>query len=425
MSQIVVIGMGYVGITTLAGLASLGHTVLGLDVDSDRVDSLNAGVLPIFENGLESALRSQLGKKQVSFTSSYEDVPKESEFIFICVPTPSSQSGKADLTFLESAIGQISNTVNPAAIVIIKSTVPIGTCSRLADQLEAKGMFLTSNPEFLAEGRALSDFLAPSRIVIGAKRAEEADAVLELFSSIDAPKVSCSLESAESIKHGSNSFLAVKLSFINELAALCEKTGANWDEVSLGMGLDSRIGQKFMNPGPGWGGSCFPKDSAELALKSREFGTPMLTLEAAILSNSRVLTRVLDALMELVGGSFVGKRLAVWGIAFKANTDDWRDSPALSVIQAALAQGAQVNAFDPMTLGPKVKGFSNADSALAACVDADALVVLTEWQEFSEISPVEAFRLMKSNAGVLDTRRVLDAETWQKQFPKFKRVGQK
>jgi UDPglucose 6-dehydrogenase len=426
VDEIAVVGLGYVGITTAVGLASIGHRVIGLDIDPRKIESLSGGVCPIFEEGMEELLRSGLDAGRLRFSNDFSDIPPKCGFIFLCVPTPSTSSGKADLTFLNSAVELVSQHLDSGATLIVKSTVPIGTCASLAERIEATGnkFEIASNPEFLAEGQAIRDFLAPSRIVIGARTPEVSESVIALFSQIDCPKFTCSWESAETIKHGSNAFLAVKLSFVNELAAVCEKSGANIGDVTRGLGLDPRIGSQFLKPGPGWGGSCFPKDSAELSMRARELGTPMFTVEAAIASNSNSLARTSENLMDLMGGTFVGKTLGVWGMSFKANTDDWRDSPSIEIIREAISQGARVNAYDPMTKGPSLPGLTSVDSALDAARGANVLAVLTEWPEFSNIDPLQIREVMAEESAVLDARRILSVENWRSQFPRFMVIGQ-
>jgi UDPglucose 6-dehydrogenase len=426
VDEIAVIGLGYVGITTAVGLASIGHRVIGIDIDPRKIESLSGGVCPIFEEGMEELLRNGLDAGSLRFSNDFSDLSPKCSFIFLCVPTPSTSSGKADLTFLNGAVELVSQHLEAGATLIVKSTVPIGTCASLAERIEATGnkFEIASNPEFLAEGQAIRDFLSPSRIVIGARTPEVSESVIALFSQIDCPKFTCSWESAETIKHGSNAFLAVKLSFVNELAAVCEKSGANIGDVTRGLGLDPRIGNQFLKPGPGWGGSCFPKDSAELSMRARELGTPMFTVEAAIASNSNSLARTSENLMDLMGGTFVGKTLGVWGMAFKANTDDWRDSPSIEIIREAISQGARVNAYDPMTKGPSLPGLTSVDSPLDAARGANVLAVLTEWPEFSNIDPLQIREVMAAESAVFDARRILAVENWRSQFARFMVIGQ-
>lgn len=423
MANIAVVGLGYVGLTTAVGMANLGHQVIGLDIDIDLVGSLRAGNLSFFEDGLKDELRKHLTQGQISFTSSYEDVPLSVGHFFVCVSTPASDSGSADISNIQKSCASISEISAPGSYLVIKSTVPIGTCRILSSTLAGSNMNVVSNPEFLSEGRALTDFINPSRIVVGAESPEIAQSAMDLYKGIDAPKVICSLESAESIKHASNSLLAIRLSFVNELAALSEVTGANIEEVLLGVGLDPRIGDKFLKPGPGWGGSCFPKDTSELTYTARKFGRPMATVEAAMESNKETTRRVVETIIAQLQGTVEGKQIAIWGLAFKANTEDVRDSPAISVIKILLEHGAKLEVYDPMARLTTLKNVSSGKSALDVCRNSDALVVLTEWEEFEKISSEDVLKLMKPSAAVFDTRRVLNPSEWKHSFPNFKALG--
>lgn len=423
MAKVAVIGLGYVGLTTSVGLASLGHSVTGIDIDANRVEALRTGKAPFFEYNLEDLLTAQLNAGALVFMSSFDSLPSDIEFVFLAVPTPALPDGQANLSFLNDALQSLMTSLGTNFTAVIKSTVPVGTCRTIQNSLSDQGIVVVSNPEFLAEGNAVRDFLAPSRIVVGSTNPEIGSQVLHLYKGIDAARMICSPESAEMIKHASNSFLAVKLSFVNELARFCEVTGADVDEVTQGVGLDPRIGPNFMRPGPGWGGSCFPKDTSELAFSSRKSGTPMATVEAAIASNQTAISHVIDVLRGQLGGDLAGKKIAIWGLAFKAGTDDVRDSPALEVARRILKEGASLTAFDPMAQAPTGLQITQAPSALEACRDSDALVILTEWPEFAEINPEEVKDALQNPAAILDTRRILDYGNWSKVFSSFKAVG--
>ena len=425
LAKLAVVGLGYVGLTTLSGLAALGHTVTGVDINAERVTALKSGIMPIEEPGLGEQVASQLALGKVSFISDYGDDLGDVQYFFICVPTPSKPSGEADLAYVNSSISSISRIAPRGATLILKSTLPIGTGNAVAEATRDLGLYVASNPEFLSEGNALWDFMNPSRIVVGAEDQTVSQPVMELYEGIKSPRIKCSLSSAESIKHASNSFLSVKLSFVNELTALSEMTGSNIDEVLLGVGLDPRIGPNFMRPGPGWGGSCFPKDTAELAHTGRKMGSPMLTVEAAIQSNSNSMLRVVDAVRQQLGGELDGKRIAVWGLSFKAYTDDTRDSPSLEVIRALYQSKALVKAYDPKAKASANESFLQVDSALEACRGSDSLVVLTEWPEFSEISPKEVMAVSTHELAVYDSRRILDASVWKDLFSNFRALGEK
>ena len=423
MSKIAVIGLGYVGLTTAAGLASLGNKVVGVDVDESRIAALRSGRLPFFEHNLEELLASQTKSGALTFESEFSALSRDLEFVFLAVPTPAQPDGQADLSYLNAALSSLVSVIGTKFKAIVKSTVPVGTCRNLQESLGEHHIQVVSNPEFFSEGNAVRDFLAPSRIVVGSADLETGKQVLDLYKGIDAPRIICSQESAEMIKHASNSFLAVKLSFVNELARFCEVNGANVDDVTHGVGLDPRIGPNFMKPGPGWGGSCFPKDTSELASSSRRSGTPMITVDAAIASNQIAIAHVLDLLREQVGGDLNGKQVAIWGLAFKANTDDTRDSPALQVAQGIIDEGGTVLGFDPMAKIPVNLRVKQTSTAIDACSQSQALVVLTEWPEFSTINPGEVRSVLQAPAAILDTRRILDQRVWKDAFPNFKVVG--
>jgi UDPglucose 6-dehydrogenase len=416
--------MGYVGLTSMVGLASLGHSVIGVDTNENRVKALTRGEMPIFEPGLLELFESNKVRKKITLSSSYELVDEKIDFAFLCVATPSTEHGNADLRFIYSALSSLKERLRKGATVVVKSTVPIGTCAIFSKELEESEINVASNPEFLAEGTALRDFFSPSRVVVGADSSAIAKSVMDLYENIEGPKFQCGLASAETIKHASNSFLAIKLSFVNELASICELTGSNVQDVTHGMSLDSRIGSKFLMPGPGWGGSCFPKDTAELAYSARKLGFPMRTVEAAIESNHETINRIVRTVIGLFGENIKGVKIAIWGLAFKANTDDTRDSPALAVAQALSEEGAVISAFDPIAKPQGLDQIHLAKSALEACEGAEALLVLTEWPEFASVDPGEAKSKMKKTPLVFDTRRVLDRGKWEIDFPRLKVLGE-
>jgi len=422
MTKIAIIGMGYVGMTTALGLAKIGHSVVGVEINPERISSLRAGKLPIFEPGLDSELVDSLRSGRLELTSSIEESASDSKVFFICVPTPQDDKGAADLKYVISASQQISNCALPGSVIVVKSTVPVGTGEMLRNSIHRTDIYFSSNPEFLREGSALMDFMEPDRIVVGAENSEVADTILSLYDKIDAPKVFTSVKSAELIKYAANAYLASRLSFVNDLAALCEQVGANVEDVVSGMGSDSRIGTRFLQPGPGWGGSCFPKDTRALVSVAKNHGVALGVVDAAIESNEKVFSRVVTRLKSLLGDELAGKNIAVWGIAFKANTDDTRDSPSLEIIKRLLSEGSQVTAFDPVASPPDWAGITKAESALACVSGADALLVATEWSEFSQVSPKDTAKAMKGSV-VLDTRRILPVKEWNSEFESFKILG--
>jgi UDPglucose 6-dehydrogenase len=422
MSKVVIVGLGYVGLTTALGLAKIGHSVVGVEIDPERISSLRAGKLPIFEPGLDSELVNSLQTGRLELTSSIEAAAGESQVFFICVPTPQDDSGAAELKYVVAAIRQIVDCAPTDSVIVVKSTVPVGTGEMLRSSIDRTDIFFASNPEFLREGSALMDFMEPDRIVVGADTPEVAETILSLYANIDALKVSTSVKSAELIKYAANAYLASRLSFVNDLAALCEKVGANVDDVVSGMGSDSRIGSRFLQPGPGWGGSCFPKDTRALVSAAKSHGVNLGIVGAAIESNDNAFSRVVTRLKSLLGDELAGKNIAVWGLAFKANTDDTRDSPSLEIIKRLLSEGSTVTAFDPIASAPDWEGLTQAGSAAAAASGADALLVVTEWSEFSKEDPKETANVMKGSV-VLDTRRILPVKQWSSEFESFKILG--
>lgn len=423
MSTVGVIGLGYVGLTTAVGLASLGHKVTGYDVDIKRVNILSRGESPIHEEGLEEAIKKCMASGSLTFTSEIGlFAGAKSEFLFLCVATPQDPSGAADLTTVFSVVQEVSTHAQPNSVVVMKSTVPVGTCSEVHLAIGRSDVYVASNPEFLREGNALKDFMEPDRIVVGAKSDDVAQRVLSLYSIIDSPKVSTSLESAELSKYAANAYLAMRLTFANDLAELCSKSGAKVDDVLLAMGLDSRIGAGFLRPGPGWGGSCFPKDTRALISVANDLGVSLPLVSATVESNDFAFHRTAEIIAELAGGNLVGKTVAVWGLAFKAHTDDLRDSPAVAIARLLLEEGATVKAFDPIAQAPSLEGFTQVPTALDASKDADVLAVLTEWPEFSDVNPELVAKAMKGSA-VFDGRRILP-DSWRQSFEHFRALGE-
>jgi UDPglucose 6-dehydrogenase len=412
LSKIAVIGTGYVGLTTSIGLASLGHQVIGYDLDPAKVEMLQAGKLPIHEPGLGEILTAGIKSGNLQITSVLSEAVTDADFVFTCVPTPQDEDGSADLSYVISASAAMKDFLKPGAVVVTKSTVPVGSAQVVEEAIGRSDVEVASNPEFLREGAAVHDFNHPDRIVVGARSNEVAQQVMDLYSKIDCPKILTSQATAELIKYASNSFLAIKLSYVNDIAALCEAVGADSHEVLHGMGLDTRIGNRFLEPGPGWGGSCFPKDTKALESIANSYGVKMPLITSAIASNESAHKRVADQVAEALGSSLSGKTIAVLGLTFKANTDDTRESPAIAVIEYLVQSGAKVVAYDPMVAKYELAGLSLANSAVTAASGSDALVVLTEWPEFRSIDSAEILKAMTGNV-VVDTRRVLDQAKWQ------------
>jgi UDPglucose 6-dehydrogenase len=408
--RIAVVGTGYVGLTTGAYLAHLGHTVVCADVVAEKVERLNGGDVPILEAGLDELVREGLDDGRLSFVVGAALAAEGAEFVFLCVQTPQGEDGSADLTYIREAAAEIGPVLDAETIVINKSTVPVGSTRVVEQSLGRDDVFVVSNPEFLREGSAVHDCLNPDRIVIGADDQAAAMRVAALFESLKAPLVITDPSSAETIKYASNAFLATKVSFVNALANVCEAVGADVREVVLGMGYDKRIGFEFLKPGPGWGGSCFPKDTRAMVHIADDHGYDFDLLRGVIAVNDEQYERMADKVDRMVGGSVAGATVAAWGLTFKARTDDLRDSPAIEVLRRLRERGATaVRAYDPGVRGasPLLEGIDVVADPYAACEGADVLVVLTEWDEFRWLDFAKVAGIMRT-ARIVDTRNLLE-----------------
>jgi UDPglucose 6-dehydrogenase len=406
MSKITVVGTGYVGLTTGAYLAHLGHEVVCADVVPDKVERLNRGEIPIVEAGLEELVQEGLANSRLSFVLGAASAVVGAEFVFLCLPTPQGEDGSADLSYVQGAAAEIAAHLEPGAVVINKSTVPVGSVEMVADIIARSDVAVVSNPEFLREGTAVHDCLHPDRIVIGADDRVAAGRVARLFSALEAPVLITDAASAETIKYASNAFLATKISFVNAIANLCEAVGADVRQVVDGMALDPRIGGQFLNPGPGWGGSCFPKDTKALVRIAEDAGYDFMLLRGVIEANTIQQEAVTHKIERMAGGSLAGINVAVWGLAFKAGTDDLRDSPAIAIINRLRDRGASVRAFDPAVAGP-VEGVEVVSDPYGACDGADVLVVLTEWPMFAQLDLIKVREVMASPR-IVDARNLLN-----------------
>lgn len=410
-SNIAIIGTGYVGLTTGACLAHLGHTVVCADVVAEKVDALNRGEVPILEAGLDELVQEGIRSGQLTFVLGAENAVSDAEFIYLCVPTPQGGDGSADLSYIQEAAAQIAPHLQPEAVVINKSTVPVGSTRVVERALGRSDVSVVSNPEFLREGSAVHDFLNPDRVVIGAEDQGAAIRVAGLYLGLAAPLQVTDPASAETIKYASNAFLATKISFVNAIAAVCEAVGADVNDVVLGMGYDKRIGNAFLRPGPGWGGSCFPKDSHALVKIAEDAGYEFGLLRGVIDVNEEQFQRVADKIERMAGGTVAEKTVAVWGLTFKARTDDLRDSPSLEIISRLLQRGARVVAFDPsVTDGgedPRLAGIEVVADPYAAVEGAHVLAVLTEWDEFKWLDLDKVAESMAAKR-VIDGRNLLD-----------------
>ena len=421
MANVGVIGAGYVGLTTATCLAHLGHDVVCADVVAERVEMLSNGKLPIVEDGLEDLVAQGLESGRLRFILGAEEGARDAEFIFLCVPTPQGEDGSADMSYIESAAASIGPVLESESIVINKSTVPVGSTHVVERALGRSDVFVVSNPEFLREGSAVHDFLHPDRIVIGADDRAAAIRVGELFESIRAPFVVTDPPTAETIKYASNAFLATKVSYINAVANLCEAVGANVHEVVLGMGYDKRIGFEFLRPGPGWGGSCFPKDTRALVRIAEDAGYDFQLLKGVIAVNEEQHERVVAKVVSAAGGSVEGRRLGAWGLTFKARTDDLRESPALQVIQRLARMGADVRAYDP-TVGAALPGVETVQDPYDACEDAAVLMVLTEWDNFRWLD-LGIVRTRMAHPRIVDARNLLDPAAARRAGFRYEGIG--
>jgi UDPglucose 6-dehydrogenase len=412
MAKIAIIGTGYVGLASAVGFAHLGHDVVGIDIDKAKIAKLSSGQSPIFEKDIEVFLKKSLKKKKIAFTSDYSKVAG-SQFVFLCLPTPQLDDGAADVSFILESTKMLSRHLKKSSTVVIKSTVPVNTWKLVKENINREDVSVVSNPEFLREGTALQDFFKPDRIVVGGTDEVKATEVARLYKAKKATVVFTDNTSAEIIKYASNSFLAIKLSFVNEIAAYAESTDANALEVLNAMGLDKRIGKDFLKPGPGWGGMCFPKDVSALKESAREKNVPIPLLDAALESNLKAHARIVDKCKKALGGSLKDKKISVWGLSFKANTDDTRFSPAISVIELLLAEGVQIKAFDPIVKSVENLSIEVSDDVKKNVTGADAIVLLTEWQEFKEIDPKKISDLMNQKI-IIDSRNLLHKNKWEK-----------
>jgi UDPglucose 6-dehydrogenase len=420
--NILVVGTGYVGLTTALCFADMGYAVQGYDTDTLKIASLQSGILPIFEPGMQNLLVETSENGNLNFISRLgKNI--HADFVFLCLPTPQLRDGSTDLSYCISALEEIMPKLKSGAILVVKSTVPVGTTNMFESTSSRSDVFFASNPEFLREGNALYDFFNPDRVVIGSSFAHVAGAVAELYSRLSCPVMLTQTTSSEMIKYAANAFLAVKLSFVNEVAELCEVVGASYDQVKSGIGSDPRIGDQFLECGPGWGGSCFPKDSISFLHGFRSKGLNGLVVEAAIKANTLAKRRIVNKLSEKLNFDLKGAKIAVWGLTFKANTDDLRESPAIEIIRDLLARGAEVTAYDPQVGYPPISGIILAHSALEAVIDAHALIVLTEWREYQQVEPQEVASRMAGEI-VIDFRNVLNASQWFAKFPNFQSAGE-
>lgn len=430
MRKICVIGVGYVGLVTGTCFSDLGHKVVCLDIAKDKIENLKRGVMPIYEPGLEELVMRNLQAGRLTFTNDYQDAVSDADFIFIAVGTPSGVDGEADLQYVRMAAESVSPVMTKYAIIINKSTVPVGTGDSVAEILQEGGkqpgvdFDVVSNPEFLREGSAVYDFQQPDRVVLGATNREAAEKVAQLYLPLRCTIMITDLRTAEMIKYASNAFLATRISFINEIAAICEKLGADVKEVAAGMGMDKRIGRAFLDAGIGFGGSCFPKDVKALTWMAEINGRHPQLLRAVMDINRDQRRQVLHKLRDMLG-TIHGMTIGLWGLAFKENTDDVRESPAFELIHLLQLEGASVRAYDPVAM-------ENAQRALkdvVFCKDAygvaegvDALVLVTQWNEFKQLDMARVAASMRQKV-FIDGKNIYEPERMTQVGFKYRGIG--
>jgi len=415
--RIAMIGTGYVGLVSGACFADFGHQVACVDKDASKIDGLNAGVMPIWEPGLEALVKANVERGRLTFTTDLAKGVEQAEAVFIAVGTPARRGdGHADLTYVFDAVRELAKAIRPGTVVVTKSTVPVGTGDEIAKILAdegAEGISVASNPEFLREGAAIRDFKIPDRIVVGADDEKARDVLREIYRPLflnQAPILFTGRRTAELTKYAANAFLATKISFINEIADLCEAVDADVQDVARGIGLDNRIGPKFLHAGPGYGGSCFPKDTLALLQTAELAGVEQQIVSAVVKVNDERKEAMAERVERALGGDVSGKRIGVLGLAFKPNTDDMREAPSIPLVKRLVERGAEVVAFDPVAqhqAEPLFSGIGYATNAYAAADGADAVVIVTEWDEFRALD-LETLAARMRGKALVDLRNVWD-----------------
>ena len=434
MRKIVIIGTGYVGLVSAAGISEFGHNVICVDINKKKIDLLNTGNIPIYERGLKSIIERNRVAGRLQFSSDVTRAIEVSDIIFIAVGTPQGKNNEVDLRAVESVAHSIGKHLNGYKIICTKSTVPVGTGKKIESIIQTKNnsaeFDYVSNPEFLREGTAIKDFLHPNRVVIGARSDKAINIMRDIYRPLyinETPILVTNIETAEMIKYASNAFLALKISYINEIANLCEVVGADIHEVAKAMGQDGRISSKFLHPGPGFGGSCFPKDTQALATIGQINNTPLNTIEAAIKTNKRQKLRMVNKLDRLMNYEMKGKTIAVLGLAFKQHTDDVRDAASKVIVPELIKKGATIHAYDPIAMDnfkiyhSEINYFDNWQEAVNG---ADALIILTEWNEFRGMD-LERLKTLLKTPIVLDTKNILSMQQLELLGFTFDNIGRK
>ena len=423
--KIAVIGTGYVGLTTGACMAHLGHSVICADIDAKKIADLTNGIIPIVELGLSELVKEGISSGRLSFVVGASEAAKTCEIAFLCVPTPQGEDGSADLSYVQRAAEEIAGVLPFEAVVVNKSTVPVGSTKVVERALKRPDIKVVSNPEFLREGSAVADFLKPDRVVVGSDDQAAAMKVASLYDGLSTRVIITDPASAETIKYAANAFLATKLSFINAIAAICEGVGADINDVVVGMGSDKRIGENFLRPGPGWGGSCFPKDSRALIKIAEDADYSFDLLKGVITVNDQQFERVVQKVLQALDNDLSEKTIAVWGLTFKAGTDDLRDSPSIEIIKRLLALGLQVKGYDPTVAQHRPGIPENLEISLSpieVTVKADVMLVLTEWDDFKWISPSTIAISMRGKQ-IIDARNLLDRKDWERSGFNYQGIG--
>ena len=431
--RIAMIGTGYVGLVSGACFADFGHDVTCIDKDEAKIAALHDGRMPIWEPGLEGLVKANVERGRLAFTTDLKSGVEGAEAVFIAVGTPARRGdGHADLTYVFAAVRELAKALDGPAVVVTKSTVPVGTGDKIAEILAEEGApagtTVASNPEFLREGAAIADFKHPDRIVVGAEDEHAREVLREIYRPLflnKAPILFTGRRTAELTKYAANAFLATKISFINEIADLCEAVGADVQEVARGIGLDNRIGPKFLHAGPGYGGSCFPKDTLALLRTAEEAGVDQRIVRTVVEVNDRRKEGMVERVAEALGGSVEGKHVGILGLAFKPNTDDMRDAPSIPLVNALIERGATVSAFDPAAMehaASLLPAMESAPNALAVADGADALVVVTEWDEFRGLDLDKLAKRMRGRA-LVDLRNVYDREEAERAGLEYRGLG--
>jgi UDPglucose 6-dehydrogenase len=440
LNHIAVVGTGYVGLVTGTCLSDFGLHVTCVDNDANKIEKLQQGRIPIYEPGLEPIVERNVYYKRLSFTTDIKRAVEDNQVIFIAVGTPPSVDGSADLQYVEAVARDIARHMNSYKVIVSKSTVPVGTGQRIKgwvkEELKKRGVEyefdIVSNPEFLREGSAVHDFAHPDRVVIGAESAKAVETMKRVYSVLylnETPFIETNIETAEMIKYASNAFLAMKITFINEVANLCEKVGANVQDVAKAMGRDGRIGSKFLHPGPGYGGSCFPKDTLALAQIGIQNQSPVTLIEQTIIANENQKKLMAEKIQSAMGG-LEGKKLAILGLAFKPNTDDMRDAPSITILNELAQMGATFKAYDPIAIEEAKRSLVHIQDKITYCdneyeaiQNADALVIITEWNQFRNLDLVRVMKLL-NEPYFFDLRNIYKRSTMEQQGFRYYAVGQ-